>query len=341
PRALYEELLRRDSALEQLWAVRDHRCVVPDDATVLRSGSRDYYEAMASARFIVVNGFLPSWFERRADQVVVQTLQGTPLKRVGLDVPHLRSTMRRSWQWEQQIEGWQYLLSGSAFATPVLRQAYGFAGEVLETGLPRNDLLAAPDALARRGAEVRAALGIGDRARVVLYAPTYRDQVVDRRGRYRLDQHLDVATLMPALGPDGVLLIRKHPLVADPVETAGDPRVRDVSAWPDASELLAAADVLVTDYTALAYDFANTGRPMLFFTYDLDSYREIRGFYFDFENEAPGPLLRTTEGLAEALRSLGDGVPAEYAERYRAFRERFCELDDGGASARVVEKLFG
>jgi CDP-glycerol glycerophosphotransferase len=338
PRALHEELVRRDSSLEHLWVVSDARCAVPDSAAVLRAGSRDYYDALAGARFVVANGFLPDWFERRPDQVVVQTLQGTPLKRIGLDVPHLKSTMRRSWKWAAQVATWQYLVSPSAFATPVLRQAYGVEGEVLEIGLPRNDLLAAPE---RRGGEVRAALGLPAGARVVLYAPTYRDHVVDRRGRYRLDQHLDVERLLPALGPDGVLLIRKHPLVADPVLTGHDPRVHDVSAWPDATELLAAADVLVTDYSSLAFDFANTGRPMLFFTYDLELYRdEIRGFYIDLEAEAPGPLLRTTDELADALGSVGAGAPAEYAARYRSWRGRFCELDDGRASARLAERLF-
>jgi CDP-glycerol glycerophosphotransferase len=144
---------------------------------------------------------------------------------------------------------------------------------------------------------------------------------------------------MGALDADTYLLIRKHPLVADAVETAGHARVLDVSLWPDAGELLAAADVLLTDYSSIAFDFALTGRPILFFTYDLGTYRDIRGFYIDIEAEAPGPLLRTTDELADALRSI-DGDPGEYAERYRAWRERYCERDDGRASARVVDRLL-
>src|SRR2546430_17204023 len=144
-------------------------------------------------------------------------------------------------------------------------------GRLREPGLPPNGRLAGPDA-AERGAEVRRRLGLADHTRVVLYAPTYRDPVVDRRGRYRLDQHLDVQRVMAALGP-GVLLIRKHPLVADVVETGGHQRVHDVSAWPDAGELLAAADVLVTDYSVLAFDFAITGRAVPFFTYALHGHR--------------------------------------------------------------------
>ncbi|HEX6457755.1 MAG TPA: CDP-glycerol glycerophosphotransferase family protein [Thermoleophilaceae bacterium] len=340
PRALHEELLRRGSSLEHLWVVRDGRAAIPPGGTVIRAGSREYYEAMARARFVVANVFLPKWFRSRPDQVVVQTLQGTPLKRVGLDVPHLRSTMRLSWHWEDQMASWKYLLSASGFASPILRDAYGFEGEILELGLPRNDVLAGPGR-EQTAREVRRALGIPEGDRVVLYAPTFRDHVVDRRGRHRMDQHLDVAPVLDALGPDAWLLIRKHPSVADAVDTGGLERVLDVSMWPSANELLAAADVLITDYSALAFDFANTGRPMIFFAYDLDTYRdEIRGFYIDYEAEVPGPIVRTTDELADALRSLDGAVPPEYADRYRAWRQRFCPLDDGEASARLIERLF-
>jgi CDP-glycerol glycerophosphotransferase len=88
------------------------------------------------------------------------------------------------------------------------------------------------------------------------------------------------------------------------------------------------------------FDYANTGRPMLFFTYDLDAYRdEIRGFYFDFLERAPGPLLRTTEEVVAALNDL-DAVREEHAARYRDFASSFCELDDGHAAARVVDRVF-
>jgi CDP-glycerol glycerophosphotransferase len=101
-----------------------------------------------------------------------------------------------------------------------------------------------------------------------------------------------------------------------------------------------AADVLVTDYSSMMFDYANTGRPMLFFTYDLDAYAdEIRGFYVDFTEIVPGPLLRTTGDVADALGDLA-GVERSFAQRYGDFTKRFCELDDGHASARVVERLF-
>jgi CDP-glycerol glycerophosphotransferase len=117
--------------------------------------------------------------------------------------------------------------------------------------------------------------------------------------------------------------------------------VWDVSTYPDIAELYLLADVLVTDYSSTMFDFANTRRPQLFFTYDLDSYRDsLRGFYFDFAERAPGPLLMTSDALIEAIRA-ADEVRAEYAGRYDAFVADFCPLDDGKASSRVVDEVFG
>ena len=117
--------------------------------------------------------------------------------------------------------------------------------------------------------------------------------------------------------------------------------VLDVTTFPDPTELLLAVDVLVTDYSSAIFDFATTGRPMLFFTPDLDVYRdEIRGFSIDFEADAPGPLLRDAADVVDALRDT-DVVAARFAARYERFLAAYCSLADGGASSRVVELVFG
>jgi CDP-glycerol glycerophosphotransferase len=113
-----------------------------------------------------------------------------------------------------------------------------------------------------------------------------------------------------------------------------------VTAYPDITDLFAIADVLITDYSSVMFDFAVTGRPMLFFTYDLATYRDkLRGFYFDFEAEAPGPLLATSEEVLAALAD-GDGAAAGYRDSYQAFAAKYCPLDDGKAAARVCDRLF-
>jgi CDP-glycerol glycerophosphotransferase len=329
PRAIHEELVRRDAPLEHLWVVYDARCRVPDSATVVREGSAEYFDALARARCVVFNHFFPDWFRRREGQVCLQAGAGTPLRRLGFDAGAGQRPFRRiEHRWADQAANWQYVLSPGGFATPILRRAYAIEGEVLETGLPRVDAL-----LAARRTDVRARLGLSGDVRVVLYAPTYRDDAVDRRGRFRLEWRLDLERVRQALGPDSVLLVRKHYEVVDALPAG----VRDVSSYPDGTELLAAADVLVTDYSSLMADFAVTGRPVLLYAYDVEE--EGRGLYLDLETEAPGPLLRSSEELAEALRDV-DGAVAGYADRYRAFAARFCEHDDGRAAARVVDRLF-
>jgi CDP-glycerol glycerophosphotransferase len=341
PRAIHDELVRRGAPLEHLWVVADGMARVPEGSVTLREHSREHHEALARARYVVTNDHFPEWFRRREDQVCVQTWHGTPLKRLGFDVSAMHKTKRRfETHWDEMVRNWQHVVSPNHFSTPILKRAYRLEGELLETGYPRVDVLARPDRDAA-GRALRERLGIPEGVRTVLYAPTYRDHVIDRRQRYRLDLHLDIERLRSAVGQDTVILFRKHHYVVDPVPATADGFVRDVSSYPDGTELLLAADVLVSDYSSMMFDYANTGRPMLFFTYDLDVYRdEVRGFYFDFLARSPGPLLATTDQLAEALEDL-DAVQSQYAQRYADFKAQFCELDDGHAARRVVDQVFG
>jgi CDP-glycerol glycerophosphotransferase len=135
------------------------------------------------------------------------------------------------------------------------------------------------------------------------------------------------------------VLFRRHRLmVGSSSPPAGG--VLDVTAFPDATELLTAVDVLVTDYSSAIFDFATTGRPMVFFTPDLDSYRdEVRGFSIDFEADAPGPLLGEAAEVVEALEDV-DSVRASFEDRYERFVFAYCPLSDGRATARVVDAVF-
>jgi CDP-glycerol glycerophosphotransferase len=343
PRAIHDELVRRRSSLEQLWVVRDHRFPAPPTATAVRADSAEFYEALARSRYLVSNDYWPEAFERRRGQTALQTWHGTALKLHGeqlSDRSPARRIRRQSAQ--QRPDNWRLLLSPSPAVTPMLRAAFPYAGEVLETGLPRADLLRR--ALADgAGERVRARLGIDADRRVLLYAPTYRDHLRQGRTRYRLGATLDVVALQAALGDDWTVLFRRHRyaigrLPALPV--GGVPFVHDVSEHPHTEDLLAAADVLVTDYSSLAVDQVSLGRPVLFFVPDLDSYRDdVRGLAIPLDETAPGPVLRETGEIAAALLDL-DAVKREHAAARDAFAASYCALDDGAAAARVVDAVF-
>ncbi|MEV0118996.1 CDP-glycerol glycerophosphotransferase family protein [Streptomyces sp. NPDC050844] len=340
PRAVHEELVRRGADVEHLWVTHDQQTRVPIGAKGVEEHSANWYEALARCRRIVTAGHLPDFFERREGQTVVQTWNGAPLKRIGTDLTdtlyadhgHLDALPRLSRQWD-------VLVSPNRFSTPHLGRALAYEGEVLEAGSPRNDLLFADDR-DKTAERVRRDLGIAPDKRIVLYAPTYRDHLACSPGRFRYEPALDLRAARDVLGDDHVLLVRKHPLTAGRLPGADAPFVRDVSSHPRTTELLLIADVLVTDYSSLMFDFAHTGRPMLFHAYDLEHYRDtVRGFYLDFETRAPGPLLASTGEVVEALRDL-DAITARHAEAYAAFREAYCDLDDGRAAGRVAERLM-
>jgi CDP-glycerol glycerophosphotransferase len=321
--------------------VRDGRLAVPESAIPVRADSVGYVDALARSRYVVADGYLPDMLRRRADQTVVQTWHGGMLKRHGVELASLAGARRAHRRvLGQDPSTWQYLVSPSASMTPVLRRAFPFAGEVLETGLPRADLLRRADAAAAAD-DVRRRLDIPAGKRLMLYAPTYRDHLRQGRTRYRLGQTLDLESMRRALGDDWVILFRRHRDVVGRLAPAGDGFVRDVSGHPTPTDLLLAADVLVTDYSSLVFDQVSLGRPVVFFVPDVEAYRDrVRGFAIPFEDEAPGPLLPSTDAVVEALRDLG-GVRSAYEQRFAAFASTYCPLDDGAAAARVVDAVFG
>jgi CDP-glycerol glycerophosphotransferase len=325
-----------------VWAVNNLSVEVPEGAETVLTGSRDYYRHLARARWVVSNDSMPTHYVKRAGTRYAQTWHGTPLKRIGFHIDNLQMSNKDYLvQFAKDVAKWDTLVSPNPFSTDILASAFNYRGEILEIGYPRNDIFYQPEPREQRLKAIRHRLGLPEDKRVILYAPTWRDNDYNSTGRYQFTMKLDLERMHRAFGEDSVLLVRGHHLVGSAIDaTMFGGFVRNVSDFPDISDLYLAADVLLTDYSSVMFDFVNTGRPMLFFTWDLEDYRDnLRGFYFDFEAEAPGPLLTTSGEVIEALRSLDD-VTREYAARYQAFRERFAGLEDGNASARFIERFL-
>ncbi|GAA3060149.1 hypothetical protein GCM10017562_26370 [Streptomyces roseofulvus] len=339
PRAIHEELLRRGADVEHLWLVRDGQVELPDTVQPVRFQGREWYEALARSRYIITNAHLPHWIRRRAGQVIVQTWHGTMLKKIGLDIDAPKFDPNYHERLVKEAESWNILVSSNRFSTPILKRAMGYNGLIAETGYPRNDYLYAEDR-DERAAEVKAKLGLPADKKVVLYAPTWRDDLSHARGQFKFDLRVDLEDARRRLGDDHVFLIRRHSNIVDSIPGAGNGFVYDVSEYPDIADLYLAADIMITDYSSVMFDYAHLRRPMLFFTYDLEHYRDrLRGFYFDFENDAPGPLVETSDDLLTAIREI-DEVQVAYQEKYDEFHHQFCDLDDGHAAGRVADLMF-
>jgi CDP-glycerol glycerophosphotransferase len=343
PLGISQELRRRGDSREQIWAISDWSVPVPEGARPVLMWTEAFWDALARSSHIVSNDELPTAFAKRPGQLYVQTWHGTLLKRIGFDVedPKFADGQKYNEVLAQEVQKWDLALSPNPFSTPLMRRAFRYEGQICESGYPRNDVLCRGDTAALAG-QVRERLGLAAGKKIVLYAPTWRDNQYYEAGRYRFDLRLDLRDAHRQLGDDYAFLIRGHHQAADdvPAELAPGFAV-NVTAYPDVSELLLVADVLITDYSSMMCDFAATGKPMVFYTYDLEEYRDdLRGFNFDLEAEAPGPLLATSAEVIAAVGDLGE-VTARHRARYEAFVAKFCPLDDGKAGARACDAIFG
>ncbi len=309
------------------WSVVDGSIAVPEGGIRIIEGSREWWRARAAARTLIVNDWLRKRYRRRPHQKVLQTWHGTMLKRLALDRdPGLRTRIAVT----RESRRWDALLAQNPYSAEIFRSAYAMRDPIWQEGYPRNDVFAD----ASRVDTVRRNLGLAEGVRVVLYAPTWRDD------RTEMVDYVDLASFAGELGPDRVLLVRGHSRTLRYGQDLEADRLIDVTSYPSMADLLLLADVFVTDYSSAMFDFAATGRPMVFFTPDLAHYStDLRGFYFDLLAEAPGPVVHSREGLRDAILDADAGAP-EFADRRAAWRSRFTPLDDGSAGERVIRRLL-
>ncbi|MCD7880910.1 MAG: CDP-glycerol glycerophosphotransferase family protein [Clostridiales bacterium] len=352
PRAIYDYMLASPAYGDYrfIWAAAEPSEETALDAAprtrVVPFGGRAFERAMAGAGYWVFNSTLPEHISPRRGQIYLQCWHGTPLKRLGCDIQEEGNAMnslaeiRRKYRLEG--EKTDFFLSPSPFASNCVRSAWqlgrrGRAGTVLELGYPRNDRLA--NATPEECQAMRQRLGIPPGKRVILYAPTFRDdQHVSGTG-YAYRPAVDFTALRERLGEDYVILFRAHYLVATACDfSVWDGFVLDVSGAEEINDLYLAADLLITDYSSTMFDYAVLRRPILFYMYDLEQYRDrLRGFYFDLD-ELPGPVLTEEAQLAPAIRATEDFA---WDDTWEAFRQRFAPLDDGDAARRVTEAVMG
>ncbi|WP_448610064.1 CDP-glycerol glycerophosphotransferase family protein [Geodermatophilus sp. URMC 60] len=337
---LVRELQRRGADLPVRWAVKDFSVPVPEGVEPVVHGSPEWHRLLRTSRYYMDNMYQPVFHDKPAGQVLVQTFHGYPFKLMGhahWEAAGFSRTLVEAY--DRRAAQWDYVVSPAPYATPLLRREFRYEGEVLEIGYPRNDALLAPDAETVR-ATVRRSLGVRDDQVAVLYAPTFRDYVSVDNHKAQLLDLLGMDALAEELGDGFVILNRSHAFNARSGERLGSRgTMLDVTDYPEVTDLYLAADVAVADYSSLRFDFAVTGKPMLFFVPDLERYREARGWLFDYEPTAPGPLIAERADLVAELRDL-DGVRSRYAADYARFRRDYLPLEDGRASARLVDAVF-
>ena len=348
PKAMYLEAVNNPDYADYtfVWSVRNpkkHAHLKENPNTrVIKYGTKTYLKTLATAKYWVVNSTMLPYVTPNENQVFVQTWHGTPLKRLGCDLVKSENkaqdlkTIHN--QYITQGNRITHFLSPSAFYTEKIGTAYRQGAEkFIPCGYPRNDFLFSytPEDVAR----VKEALGIPANKKVLLYAPTFRDNNYEKGKGFHYDLGLDLDLLQQTIGKDFVVLFRTHYFVVDNFDlTPYKDFVIDVSRYDDINELYIVSDMLMTDYSSVFFDYANLNRPMLFFMYDFDLYKgKLRDFYLDV-NTLPGPIVYENKDVGKTILDLAEHF--EYNQQYQEFNQIYNTYNDAHSSLRALQECI-
>lgn len=312
PRAIFEYIRDNCPEYQCIWAVKKgyEMPFVEENVPFVKRLSWRWLWLMPRAQYWVFNTRMPAWMYKNQTTIYIQTWHGTPLKKLGLDIETVKMPEHETESYKleviQEAKRWDYLISPNAYSTRVFRQAFNYEGEILEIGYPRNDLLVCENK-DKIAFSVRNQLGLSVNQKIILYAPTWRDDESIRKGAYRFTNHLPVEQLL-AIDSSVVILTRLHYLIAD--------------------------------YSSVMFDFALTKKPMLFFMYDKEKYQNsTRGFYFDPTAILPGKIVTDTDSLVTSVKNVLFSKTEQEQRLYVQFFREFC-LENQDATRQLISEIL-
>jgi CDP-glycerol glycerophosphotransferase len=299
-----------------------------------------WVRTLEKASFWISNARFPAWVRKPNYVTYIQTWHGTPLKKLGLDIENVSmpgtTTAKYHANFVREANRWDALVSPNDYSTRIFRSAFGFNNQILKVGYPRNDELinSTPEDVVA----LKQRLGIPLDKKVVLYAPTYRDNQFAEKGKYTFELPFSLDDFREKFGQDAVLVLRMHYLISNALDISGyEGVVFDLSNHPDISELYLISDMLITDYSSVFFDFAYLKRPILFYPYDYHMYKdELRGFYLDYEKDLPGEIAHNETQLLDMIGEKLQTPDMSGDQKFMDFYRRFCAIDDGLSSLKIV-----
>lgn len=345
PRYIYEEMVRRgmDKAYRCVWFLDDPSTPIPGHCKKVRRAHVRYLFYMAIGKIWCFDSRDPAFIIKREGVSYIQTWHGTPLKKLALDMDRVDMASSKDidayrQEFYNNAKRWDYLISQNAFSTQTFRRCFAFDKTMLEIGYPRNDILFQKNTKQDIDT-IKEELGLPKDKRVLLYAPTWRDNEYYAQGRYKFVSPLDYEKMQHTLGTDTILIVKYHYLVKDSIDwTKYKGFIYTFDETFDIAKLYLVSDALITDYSSVMFDYSILGRPIYFFAYDLENYKKnLRGFYFDFLKEAPGPVCQTTDELLCALK---EDDTQKWRDKYKAFQRKYNHVDCGKASEKVVYLMY-
>ena len=345
PRYIYEEMVCQglDEEYECIWFLFDTSIEIPGRCKKIRNNYYTYFWYLMRAGFWVFDSRQPLYCRKKKSVTYIQTWHGTPLKKLALDMDRMDmggSTDINDYhrQFLVTCKDWDYLISQNNFSTEIFRSCFAFKDRpILEIGYPRNDILIR-DNKKDKIIEYKKMLGLPLDKKIILYAPTWRDNEYSVKGKYKFASKLNFDKAQKELSDEYIFIVKYHYLVSDKIDWSPyEGFVYTFDETKDIAWLYLVSDMMITDYSSVMFDYSLLKRPMLFFAYDLQDYKEnLRGFYFDFVEEAPGPISRDTNQLINDIKSY---EPLKWEDKYQTYSNKYNHVDDGHASEKVIDLI--
>ncbi len=353
PKAIYESMLNNEKFKDYtfVWGfnnIKNYKELEENKNTiVVKFMNKEYQRYLARAKYWVFNYRAPDHVYPKKNQIFIQCWHGTPLKRLGYDLENTGNVMNSKNEIRKKYKidskKFKYFISPSKFASEKFISAWNLKeinkeDVIVEQGYPRNDFLY--NYTETDVKKIKKKLGLEkEQRKIILYAPTWRDNQHTSSVGYTYKTEVDFEKLQQSLSKDYIILFRAHYLVANSFEfDKYNNFIYDVSGVDDINELYVISDILITDYSSVFFDYANLKKPIIYYMYDLEAYRDdIRGFYFDI-NELPGNIVKTEDELIKEVEYTTEKF--QYDDKYKRFNERYNYLDDGNAARRVIEECI-
>lgn len=305
----------------------------------VKRNSKRYLKCLATCEYLINNSTFQSFFIPKKDQCYINTWHGTPLKSMGFDIPgnpaHSQNVLRN-------FLSTKYILSPNFHTTKMFTDSYKldglYEGTIIEEGYPRIDLTLNTDRKLYKNYLRGLGIEISDEKENILYAPTWKGTNVSRVNNDVPQIIADTNYLEKEIGDKYNILIKVHPYLYKEATKYKELKNKLVPDYVDTNELLSTIDMLITDYSSIFFDFLVTDKPILFYTWDADSYSEQRGQYLKID-DLPGPISFNTKELVNSIRNISN-VRLKFKEQYSRMRKMFTQYEDGKVTERIVTFIF-
>lgn len=335
PKSVYEYMKEiKQKKYKLIWLVEKGTDVSMLDKKdyIYYKNPRAYYH-LATAKYWIRSQSLGSIIKKRKGQIYIQLWHGNgALKKMGYDVTNDSKRIPM-----EHVKDWDYYIASDDLDAECIKTSTGFKKNIEVLGMACMDSTLELEKDANKKQKILKQLGVTNKnKKIILYAPTFRD--------FDLDENnvIDIPIKKLAELNEYIILIRLHPLVRNKIDNNLFKNSNFINAcnYPDASDLLPISDVLITDYSSIFYQYSPLNKPIVFYPYDYDKYKKLRGgFYIDYEKDLPGPICKTEKELYTTIKNI-DEVYRKYEPMLKKFNKKYSKLSDGMACKRFVDKLM-